>query len=72
MGAGAAGRLTDAAEEIAVLREIGDNTGSMALKGATPDHDGPEQPDRWSLDAELEQLAARWEIDPARDLVKSA
>jgi aryl-alcohol dehydrogenase-like predicted oxidoreductase len=60
------------AEEIAVLREIGDNTGSMALKGASPDHDGPAQPDRWSLDDELERLAARWEIDPARDLVKSA
>ncbi|MEA2177165.1 MAG: hypothetical protein QOG77_462, partial [Solirubrobacteraceae bacterium] len=59
-------------EEVAELREIGDNTGSMALKGASPDHEGPAQPDRWSLDDELAELAVRWEIDPARDLVKSA
>jgi aryl-alcohol dehydrogenase-like predicted oxidoreductase len=59
-------------EEVAELREIGDNTGSMALKGASPDHEGPAQADRWSLDDELAELAVRWEIDPARDLVKSA
>ena len=29
------------AEEVAELRDIGDNRGSMLLKGATPDHDGP-------------------------------
>jgi aryl-alcohol dehydrogenase-like predicted oxidoreductase len=58
-------------EEVAELRAIGDNTGSMALKGASPDHDGPAQPDRWSLDDELADLAARWAIDPARDLAKS-
>jgi aryl-alcohol dehydrogenase-like predicted oxidoreductase len=61
--------LSDA--EVEELREIGDNTGSMALKGASPDFDGPEQPDRWPLDEELEDLAARWEIDPARDLAHS-
>ncbi len=27
---------------------IGDNTGSMALKGASPDHEGDERPDRWA------------------------
>ena len=35
-------------------RAIGDNTGSMALKGASPDHEGPAEPDRWSLDDQLE------------------
>src|SRR3954471_23336785 len=55
-------------EEIEEIRQVGDNPGSMALKGATPDHDGEERPDRWSLDAELEQLAERWGIDPERDL----
>jgi aryl-alcohol dehydrogenase-like predicted oxidoreductase len=55
-------------EEVAELRAIGDNTGSMQLKGASPDHEGPAQPDRWSLDAELEAVAARWAIDPAHDL----
>ena len=29
------------AEEVEELRAIGDNTGSMVLKGASPDHDGP-------------------------------
>ena len=60
------------AEEVEELRAIGDNTGSMVLKGASPDHDGPAEPDRWSVDDQLEELAARWAIDPARDLVKSA
>ena len=41
----------------------------MALKGATPDHEGELRPDRWPLDDHLSDLAARWAIDPARDLV---
>jgi aryl-alcohol dehydrogenase-like predicted oxidoreductase len=61
-------RLT--AEEVAELRTIGDNSGSMLLKGAAADHEGPALPDRWQLDERLAGLAARWEIDPARDLVK--
>ncbi len=56
--------------EVEELRAIGDNTGSMALKGASPQFDGPAQPDRWPLDDELAELAARWAIDPARDLVQ--
>ena len=40
----------------------------MTLKGAAPDHEGDAQPDRWPLDDELAELAARWGIDPARDL----
>jgi aryl-alcohol dehydrogenase-like predicted oxidoreductase len=55
-------------DEVAELRAIGDNTGSMALKGAAPDHEGPAKPDRWALDPTLEQLAGRWSIDPLRDL----
>ena len=35
------------AEEVAEIRRIGDNAGSMLLKGATPDHEGEERPDRW-------------------------
>ena len=58
-------------EEVAEIRAIGDNTGSMALKGGAPDHEGDARPDRWQLDAQLAELAARWEIDPARDLVKT-
>jgi len=57
-------------EEVAELRAIGDNTNCMTLKGGVPDHEGPALPDRWQLDEQLAELAARWEIDPARDLVK--
>ncbi len=61
-------RLTEAqADE---LREIGDNTGSMALKGANTAHEGEERPDRWALTAELAEVGRRWGIDPARDLAK--
>jgi hypothetical protein len=56
--------------EVAEVRAIGDNTGSMLLKGATPDHEGGERPDRWGLDSEREKLARRWGIDPERDLRK--
>jgi aryl-alcohol dehydrogenase-like predicted oxidoreductase len=58
--------------EVAEIRAIGDNTGCMALKGASPQFAGEPQPDRWPLDGELEQLAARWAIDPARDLTQAA
>ena len=39
------------AEEVAEIRAIGDNTGSMLLKGATPDFEGEPLPDRWPIDA---------------------
>jgi aryl-alcohol dehydrogenase-like predicted oxidoreductase len=58
-------------EEVAQLRAIGDNAGCMALKGATPDHDGAVRPDRWSLTDDLAALATRWDIDPERDLRQS-
>ncbi|HEU4658449.1 MAG TPA: aldo/keto reductase [Capillimicrobium sp.] len=57
--------------EVDELRAIGDNTGSMHLKGAAVDHEGEPQPDRWPLDAQLEEVAERWRIDPARDLIKT-
>ncbi|HEX2095870.1 MAG TPA: aldo/keto reductase [Solirubrobacterales bacterium] len=57
------------AEEVAQIRAIGDNTGSMALKGANPEHEGGVRPDRWPLDDELAAVGERWGIDPARDLV---
>lgn len=55
-------------DEVAEIRAIGDNTNSMALKGAAPDHEGPDLPDRWTIAPDLAELASRWRIDPARDL----
>ena len=63
-------RLTD--EDVAEIRAVGDNAGCMALKGATPDHAGEERPDRWPVTSELAEVAARWRIDPDRDLRQAA
>jgi hypothetical protein len=60
-------RLT--AEDVAKIRAIGDNAGSMTLKGASPEHEGEERPDRWPLTDELASVGTRWGIDPQRDLV---
>jgi aryl-alcohol dehydrogenase-like predicted oxidoreductase len=58
-------------EDVAAIRAIGDNTGCMALKGASPGHDGEERPDRWALDGELAAVGERWGIDPERDLASA-
>jgi aryl-alcohol dehydrogenase-like predicted oxidoreductase len=63
-------RLSDG--DVDAIREIGDNTGCMTLKGASPEHSGAARPDRWQLDAQLEELATRWGIAPERDLVQHA
>ena len=55
--------------EVDEIRAIGENTGCMALKGASPAHEGPPLPDRWALDEELAAVARRWSIDPGRDLL---
>ncbi len=62
-------RLTD--KDVEAIRALGDNTGCMALKGASPDHDGETRPDRWHLDEHLVQLARRWRIEPERDLAQA-
>jgi aryl-alcohol dehydrogenase-like predicted oxidoreductase len=56
------------ADEVAALRARGDNAGCMALKGANPDYEGEQLPDRWPLTGELAELAERWRIEPERDL----
>lgn len=57
--------------EVAELRAIGDNTGCMALKGASPDHEGEERPDRWALDPRLAEVGRRFGIEAERDLVQA-
>ena len=61
-------RLTP--EDVAEIRAVGDNRGSMTLKGASPEHEGDERPDRWPLTPKLEEVAARWSIDPDSQLRK--
>jgi aryl-alcohol dehydrogenase-like predicted oxidoreductase len=56
-------------EDIEEIRAIGDNAGCMALKGASPEHEGEERPDRWPLTDDLAEVGSRWGIDPQRDLV---
>jgi aryl-alcohol dehydrogenase-like predicted oxidoreductase len=63
-------RLSEA--DVAEIRAVGDNSGCMALKGATPDHSGEERPDRWAVTPQLAEAGGRWEIDPERDLRESA
>jgi len=62
-------RLT--ADDVAAIRAIGDNSNCMALKGASPEHEGDERPDRWPLSDELIEVGERWNIDPERDLIAS-
>ncbi|MCL2419989.1 MAG: aldo/keto reductase [Conexibacteraceae bacterium] len=59
------------ADDVDAIRAAGDNTGSMALKGANPSFEGDERADGWAMYERLEQVAQRWRIDPARDLVKA-
>ena len=55
--------------DLADIDAVGDNTGSMALKGGSPAHEGDERPDAWPLDDDLRAVAQRWGIAPERDLV---
>ncbi len=59
-------------DELAEIRRIGDNTGSMALKGASVEYAGEPLPDRWPMTDPLRELAQRWKIVPERDLAASA
>ena len=53
------------------VRRIGDNTGCMALKGASPVHEGEPVADAWPLSPELVAAGERWGVDPERDLVQT-
>jgi aryl-alcohol dehydrogenase-like predicted oxidoreductase len=60
------------AAELAEIDAVGDNAGSMALKGGSPVHEGEPRADAWPLDDDLRSVAARWGIAPERDLVMHA
>jgi aryl-alcohol dehydrogenase-like predicted oxidoreductase len=57
--------------EVDELRAIGENIGSMALKGASLEHEGEPKADRWPLSEELRAVARGWRIAPERDLAKT-
>jgi aryl-alcohol dehydrogenase-like predicted oxidoreductase len=57
--------------DVAAIREIGANEGCMALKGASPEHQGEDLADRWVLSDGLAEVGRRWGIDPAADLTAS-
>ena len=46
--------------EVDQIRQIGDNTGCMMLKGASKRHETSERPDEWPMRPELLELAARY------------
>jgi hypothetical protein len=50
-------RLTP--EESEAVRQIGDNTGCMTLKGASKRHQTSERPDEWPMREDLLELAGR-------------
>jgi aryl-alcohol dehydrogenase-like predicted oxidoreductase len=61
------------ATEVDAIRAIGENTGCMTLKGASLEYEGDTPlADRWALSDELTAVAARWGIDPARQLSRHA
>ena len=57
--------------ELETIARIGDNTGCMKLKGASPVHEGEERPDAWPLDDELREVGRRFGIEAERDLVST-
>ena len=59
-------------DELDEIERVGDNTGSMLLKGGSPAHEGDERADAWPLDDTLRTTAERFGIVPERDLVRSA
>lgn len=53
-------RLTE--EEVNIVRQIGDNTGCMMLKGASKRHAISERADEWPMREELLEIGARYGI----------
>lgn len=47
-------------DEVEAIRKLGDNSGSMTLKGASKRHEVSERPDEWPMRDDLLELAARY------------
>ena len=63
-----AGRILNE-DQFNQIREIGENQGCMKLKGASPDHEGDELADCWSINDQLVDFGARWNVEP-KDLAQ--
>ncbi len=61
------GPMLDPAE-VEEIRALGDNTGSVPLKGASRQYMGIERADQWQMTPALEEVARRFQIEPDRDL----
>jgi hypothetical protein len=48
--------------EVDAIRQIGDNTGCMLLKGASKRHATSERPDEWPMREDLLELAGRYDL----------
>jgi aryl-alcohol dehydrogenase-like predicted oxidoreductase len=59
-------------DQVAAITAIGANRGSMKLKGASPEHEGTDAPDRWGLSDELVAAGERYGVLPERDLRATA
>lgn len=51
-------------EDMAAIARIGDNAGSMDLKGASVAFEGEEKPDGWPADPGLVEVGSRWGVSP--------
>jgi hypothetical protein len=49
-------------DEVDEIRQIGDNTGCMKLKGASKRHQISERADEWPMRNDLLELAARYNL----------
>ena len=59
-------------DQVAAITAIGANRGSMKLKGASPEHEGTDAPDRWGLSDELVAAGEHYGVLPERDLRATA
>ena len=63
--------VTLSEEDVATIRQVGDNRGCMKLKGASAAHEGADLPDNWPVYDDVADVAKRWSIDPRTDLAYS-
>ncbi len=50
------------AADVEEIRQLGDNTGCMMLKGASQRHESSTRPDEWPMRADLTDLGLRWNL----------